>query len=133
MSILATNQNDLTEQEKTDLYWIIEAVWALAWVGRKHNNLTFNTGVEDTLAAMLPSFENNESATEFIENYRTRPAKEIFTKLDMFYRVHWYARNNNLTGNNDSIANLDLIMERRKALEWVCNKNEEWDEISLDT
>jgi hypothetical protein len=131
--ILGTKFSDLTEQEQTDLYWTIEAIWALSWVGKKHSNLTFNTGVEDTLANMLPSFQNNESGAEFIEKFKSKPKKEIFTMLDRFYRAHWYARNNNLTGKDDPNANIDLIMERRKALEWVCNKNEEWDDISLDT
>ncbi len=131
--ILATKHGDLSEQEQTNLYWTIEAIWALAWVGKKHNNLTFNTGVEDTLAGMLPSFENNESGAGFVEGFSSRPTKEIFTKLDQFYRAHWFARNNNLTGNDDQLTNLDFIMERRKALEWVCNKNEQWDDISLDT
>ncbi len=133
LHILATMHSDLTEQEQTDLYWTIEAIWTLAWVGGKHSNLTFNTSVEDTLSGMLPSFQNNESSAEFIKGFNSRPAKEIFIKLDQFYRVHWYARNNNLSENDDPIANIDLIMERRKALEWVCNRNEEWDEISLDT
>lgn len=131
--ILDTQYSDLTEQEQSDLYWTIEAVWALAWVGRKHNNLTFNTSVEDTLAGMTPSFQDNESGEGFIEGFSSRPAKEIFTKLDQFYRAHWYAKNSDLSGSDSPAADVDLIMERRKALEWVCNKHEEWDLISLDT
>lgn len=131
--LLSSPFKEISEQEQTDLYWVIEAVWALVWVGSKHNNLTFNTGVEDTLAGMLPSFQKNESGAQFIKKFKLRSTKEIFTKLDQFYRAHWYARNNQLVGKSNPVANIDLIIERRKALEWVCNQNVNWDQISLDT
>ncbi|REK61603.1 MAG: DUF4272 domain-containing protein [Bacteroidetes bacterium] len=131
--VLNTSQDDLSDQDKTDLYWTIEAIWALAWVGNKHNDLTFNTGVEDSLANMLPSFRDNESSESFINGFKIRSKEEIFTKLDQFYRAHWFARNNSLNGKENSEIDIDLIMERRKALEWVCNKAEKWDEVSLDT
>ena len=43
--LLQTEHDKLDDQEKIDLYWVIEAIWALAWVGGKHDNLTLNTGV----------------------------------------------------------------------------------------
>ena len=131
--ILSTKHNELKDQEQSDLYWTIEGIWALAWVGKKHDNLSFNTEVENSLSNMLPSFEKNESGIGFIDEFNIRSEKEIFTKLDQFYRAHWFARNNNLNENPNSIVNIDIIMERRKALEWACNNKEEWDEISLDT
>ncbi|MEZ5471643.1 MAG: DUF4272 domain-containing protein [Marinicella sp.] len=131
--ILETNYDNLTEQEKINLYWNIETVWALAWVGKKHNVLTFNTGVENSLADMLPNFQQNESAENFINNFSIRKEKEIFIELDKFYRAHWFARNLDLNGKTSPAVNMDFIMERRKALEWVANANEDWDEISLDT
>ena len=121
------------EQDKTDLYWSIEAIWALAWAGKKHSNLTLNTGVENSLSSCLPNFQENESAKGFIENFSLRSEKEIFTTLDSFYRAHWFARNHSLAGQKSSLVDLDIIIERRKALEWICNIEENWDEVSLDT
>jgi hypothetical protein len=124
---------ELPKQDQTNIYWLIEVIWTFAWVGSLHNKLTFNTGVEDTLAAMLPSISKNESAKPFIENYKLRNQFEIFEMLDAFYRAHWFARNNNLTGIESNAVDLDIIIERRKALEYVSYKNYEWDDISLDT
>ena len=53
--------------------------------------------------------------------------------LDKFYRAHWFARNNDLTGKKSDKVDMDLIMERRKALEYICYAEYEWDNISLDT
>ncbi|MEO0901446.1 MAG: DUF4272 domain-containing protein, partial [Bacteroidota bacterium] len=116
-----------------DIYWYVEAIWAFAWVGGFHNRLTLNTPVEDSLAQIMPNIAKNEKAESFIENFKPRKEKEIFSMLDRFYRAHWFARNNNLVGVKSDKVDLDIIMERRKVLEYVCYAHEEWDEISLDT
>lgn len=124
---------DLSEQDQVNLYWTIEAIWALAWVGRFHENLTFNTSVEDSLVNMLPDFESNESPEEFIRSFKSRKFSQLFTELDKFYRAHWFARNNELKGVESDLVDIDFIMERRKALEWVCDDSLPWNEVSLDT
>ena len=130
---LNINYKDLPEQDQINIYWYIEAIWAFAWVGGLHNNLSFNSGVEDFLATILPNIKNSDPADPFISDFKIRNELEIFEMLDRFYRAHWFARNNNLTGKESDKVDLDLIMERRKALEYVCYKANEWDEISLDT
>lgn len=133
MQKLEKTYENWEEQDKTNLYWSIEAIWTFAWIGEKHSNLTFNTGVEETLASYLPNFQTNEPAKEFIENFTIRPEVEIVTMLDLFYRAHWFAKNISIKGQESSMVDLDIIMERRKALEWVCNIEESWDDITLDT
>ena len=130
---LKSNFKELPEQDKIDIYWYIEAIWAFAWIGGLHNNLTFNSEVEDTLAAMLPDIKANDSADQFINNFKIRNSLEVFEMLDRFYRAHWFSRNNSLTGKVSDKADLDLIIERRKALEYVCYQEYVWDDISLDT
>lgn len=130
---LKSNYSDLPQQSQIDIYWNIEAVWAFAWVGKLHNSLTFNAGVEDSLITLVPSIQKNESAREFISNFRLRGEYEVFEMLDKFYRAHWFARNNKLNGYSSEKVDLDIIMERRKALEYSCYKNCVWNEISLDT
>lgn len=130
---LSKSYNDWSEQDKVNLDWSMDAIWALMWCGGKHNNLSFNTGVGDTLASMTPSFHENEPALHRINDFKLIDLKTIFTELDKFYRVHWFARNNRLSGTNDNRVNQSIVMERRKALEWVCDSRLEWDDISLDT
>jgi hypothetical protein len=130
---LSTEIEKWPEQERIDLDWSIEAVWALQWVGGKHESLTFNTYVEDSLSSMLPEFHKNESAQNYIESFILLSEEKIFTELDKFYRAHWFAKNNDLTNNKNDKVHTSIIMERRKALEWVCDKSLTWDDISLDT
>lgn len=130
---LKTDYSKLPEQTKTDIYWFVEAIWTFAWIGGLHNNLTLNTGVEDSLASLIPNIAKNEPVEKFISNFRLRNEVEIFEMLDKFYRAHWFARNNNLTGKQSDKVDLDIIMERRKALEFTVYKEFDWDEISLDT
>jgi hypothetical protein len=130
---LSKQYNDWSDQEKTNLDWSIEAIWALMWCGGKHDILTFNTSVEDTLSSMLPAFHTNENPSSFISDYKLRTKKTIFTELDKFYRVHWFSKNNSLSNIEDKQVNNSIIMERRKALEWVCDEQLEWDDIPLDT
>ncbi|WP_272149275.1 DUF4272 domain-containing protein [Tenacibaculum aiptasiae] len=130
---LNTKYAELPEQSQTDIYWYIEAVWSFAWVGGLHNNLTFNTGVENSLITLIPNIQKNESTKQFISNFKFRNQIEIFEMLDKFYRVHWFARNSNLTGEKSDKVSLDIIIERRKALEYTVYESFKWDMIPLDT
>lgn len=130
---LETDYSELSEQTQIDIYWFVEAVWTFAWVGGLHNNLTLNTGVEDSLASLIPNIAKNEPVEKFISGFKLRNQFEIFEMLDKFYRAHWFARNNKLNGKQSDKVDLDIIMERRKALEYVVYKELKWDEISLDT
>jgi len=133
LEYLETEYSELPEQTQTDIYWFVEAIWTFAWVGGLHNNLTLNTGVEDSLATLIPNIAKNEPSEKFISNFRLRKKIEIFEMLDKIYRAHWFARNNDLTGKQSDKVDLDIIMERRKALEYTCYKEFEWEDISLDT
>lgn len=133
LEYLETEYSELPEQTQTDIYWFVEAIWTFAWVGGLHNNLTLNTGVEDSLVTLIPNIAKNETAEKFITDFRLRNQIEIFEMLDKLYRAHWFARNTNLTGNQSNKVDLDIIMERRKALEYTVYKEFNWNEISLDT
>ena len=133
LEYLETEYSELPEQTQADIYWFVEAIWTFAWVGGLHNNLTLNTGVEDLLETLIPNIAKNEPAEKFISNFRLRKKIEIFEMLDKIYRAHWFARNNELKGEKSEKVDLDIIIERRKALEYTCYKEFEWDEISLDT
>ena len=133
LEYLETEYSELPEQAQIDIYWFVEAIWTFAWIGGLHNNLTLNTGVEDSLASLIPNIAKNEPAENFISEFKLRNQLEIFEMLDKFYRAHWFARNNNLAGKQSDKVDLDIIMERRKALEYTVYKDFNWEEISLDT
>lgn len=130
---LEMSYNELPERDQINIYWFVEALWAFAWAGGLHDNLSLNTGVGSSLASFLPNIAHGESALPFIKTYKLRDKLELFTELDKFYRGHWFARNNQLTGRTSTKTNIDLIMERRKALEFCCCSDVSWDDIDLST
>jgi hypothetical protein len=128
------SEGNFEEQERRNLYWYIEALWALAWVGSLTPNLSPIEPVGSNLATLLPDIRVNESGAAFRTAFRLRPMESLLRMLDLYYRSHWYARNGQLNGFATDPFSLDVIMERRKALEWVSDSTiEDWDDTPADT
>jgi hypothetical protein len=65
-----------------------------------------------------------------------RPKSEILDAADLIYRLHWAARNPELTGQSACRAKLHagVVQEWRHAINWVTNyENLDWDEVKTDT
>jgi len=132
-ALLPVSRDELSEQQLADRFWTIEALWALAWVGSLVDDLPFDRPVGGTLASMLPDIGKREPAEPFVRSYRCRPYHDLFRQVDLHYRAHWFARHCHLRGIETKVVDLDIILERRKALEWVLDRSTPWDEITLDT
>jgi hypothetical protein len=52
---------------------------------------------------------------------------------DLSYRFHWWTRDAQLKGQGTGYERLDIVMERRKALEWILDCEMDWDDIPLCT
>lgn len=63
-----------------------------------------------------------------------RPTSEIMDMLDLYYNYHWACVDRRINPET-KCGELDeeVVMERRKALEWLVCKDKDWDSISLDT
>lgn len=61
----------------------------------------------------------------------------LLTKMDMldlYYNYHWACVDNRINPETKcGELNEEVVMERRKALEWLICKDKDWDSISLDT
>jgi hypothetical protein len=133
-ALLGTPEAELTQQDRIDLYWYLEALWAFAWAGQLIPELPIDKPVGDELASLLPDIENGEGGAEFRAAFLLRPFGDIFQMLDVYFRAHWYARDGHLNGYSTGVFNLDIILERRKALEWIADRTiEDWDETPEST
>jgi len=127
-------KNDVTEQEKTDLFWTVEALWAFAWIGSFIDDIPIEQQAGNALAGFLPNLKVNEPPDRFANAFRLRRAAEIYRQFDRYYLAHWYARDGQLRGRDTNPFSLDVIMERRKALAWTLDASiAEWDETPADT
>jgi hypothetical protein len=131
--ILDKDDEELTEQERINLYWYIEALWTFAWAGQLIPELAFDEGVGNVLATLSPALQRNEDGAKFSKKMRLRSRDELFQMLDLYYRLHWWTRNAQLTGQDTGEVRLDIIMERRKALEWIMHPTCDWDKVEQGT
>ncbi len=127
-------KESFTGQERVDLYWYIEALWALVWAGQLTEDLSINQPVGGDLASLLPDLQVNEDGSSFRRRFLLRPFDEIYSMLDLHYRAHWYARDGQLNNYSTEPFNLDVIMERRRALEWISDhKLADWEDTPDST
>jgi hypothetical protein len=131
--ILEKEDDDLTDQQRINLYWYIETLWTLVWAGQLIPALPFDESVGNSLASLCPSLQRNEDGSKLSKKMRLRPRDELFRMLDLYYRLHWWTRNAGLTGQDTGVVRLDIIMERRKALEWIMDPGCDWDNVQEDT
>jgi len=111
----------------------VEAMWALAWVLSVSDDLSPHHLCPENFVEMLPDLKTEESPEMFRKKADLRSENEIVAMLDFYYCVHWSLKERYLAATSDlSQLKLEIIEERRRALEWVTGE-EDWSELSLDT
>jgi len=135
--------NSLSEEEKLFLFEgvgqpdrfkvQVEAMWALAWAVGIVSELDFAKHCDDRFVTMLPNLKQSQSSADFRKKANPRPLAQVVAACDLAYCLHWAIRQSELTGKwSPGHLDPDVIVERRRALEWLLSK-EAWDAIVLDT
>ena len=131
--LIEKHEDELCDQERCDLSWNVEAIYALLWAGSVFDTLDVQKYVPDTLVNYTPDLQVNERADELMGSIKTRPYAQIYKMLDLYYRASWYVVDANLVNEDTKDFNYSLIMTRRQALEWVFDPTSSWDHIDLST
>ncbi|WP_125205893.1 DUF4272 domain-containing protein [Capsulimonas corticalis] len=131
--LLEKRNEDLTDQEQTDLYWSMEALWALIWAGGLTSDLPIDTPVSKTMASLLPNLQKNENGASFSAKMHLRSYTQLYSMLDLYYRANWSTNNARLHGGPSGKISGDIVMERRKALEWLMDSESDWDNTNANT
>ena len=59
---------------------------------------------------------------------------EVLDMFDIYYNFQWACDDKRINpSTNCGELNGEVVMERRKALEWLISEEQDWNEISLDT
>lgn len=126
-------KSKLTDQDRINISWRSESIWALLWTINKVDDLDLPTDEVDIsdIVDRLPKFMSNPD--DFIKSSTLRSASEILDQSDLIYRLHWATRQSQL--NNASDLNLDpgIVYERHYAINWVTYYADNWDDITTDT
>lgn len=70
--------------------------------------------------------------SDAIMKAKLRPKEELQISLDRYYRLHWAVREG-VVGRGVPKDWHMMVIERRRAIEWVCAAGTDWEDISLDT
>lgn len=124
-----------SEQDIVDVIWEYESYWALVWalglIG--DDELTKADGICDCDKAIHLVSDRNDM-DDFKASCNPRTIDEILDMLDLFYRMHWACVENRLrpeTPVNGLVE--EVVMERRRGLEWLVSNETDWHDISLNT
>jgi hypothetical protein len=64
-TLLSKKNEDLSEQDKIDIYWYIEVLYTLMWAGSLIDDFDFDTSIPNTLASLTPDIQNNQGIEPF--------------------------------------------------------------------
>lgn len=130
--ILETENDDLTQIQINTLLWYLEALWGFMWIIELIDDLEAEEFVGDNMALLLPNLEEGETNKKLDDLHKIRPAMEIYEMLDYYYRLHWYCVDERINGREAKL-NEGVIYERRKAIEWAFNRENDWDNVEMST
>lgn len=121
-------------QEAVNTSWQYEAYWALIWALGLVDTLGFPDQLCDCNYA-IDVVSSCETYEEFYNKTSLRSREEIMDEADKIYRLHWACVNNRIQGQEAPAGmNESIVMERRRGLFWMMShRDEEWDDIAMDT
>ncbi|WP_249300503.1 DUF4272 domain-containing protein [Feifania hominis] len=122
-----------TEQDVVDVAWTYETVWSLLWALGRIERLDPPDQLCDCERA-IDTVVDCDSFDDFKQGCRLRNKEKILDMLDLFYRYHWACEEKRLRPQT-SIGSLnpEVVVERRRGLEWLVGEWDDWNDIPLDT
>lgn len=122
-----------SDQDVIDIVWTYEAYWSLVWALGLIDDISDASNICDCEKAIRLVSEC-ETYADFRSKCNLRDIEEILDMLDLYYNYHWACEDRRIGGNvNIGPLNPEVVMERRRGLEWLVSEEEDWNEISLDT
>lgn len=126
--------NKYQKQDAIDIVWTYEAYWSLVWALGLVENITYPYDICDCEKAIKLVGDTN-SYEEFKKQCHMRDVEEILDMLDLYYRYDWAVTEKRINPDTTNIGllNPDVVVERRRGLEWLICDTKDWNDISLDT
>ena len=125
-----------SKEQKANYSWNKEAIFALLWAVKLVKDLRDLKQMKmGDVYSLIPPEASEE---KFRKSLKLRNEKDLLKELDFFYLLHWTLKHepqpNKLLSffTNKIPIEIDVVMERRRALEWLFSK-EDWDDVAMDT
>ena len=121
--------DEFTRQDLVNIAWTYEVYWSLIWAldlitDRELKNAEEVCNTERAIAISGMELHSN----------KLRTVEKILDMLDLFYCYHWACVEKQIRPETKiGKLNPEVVVERRKGLEWLISEEKDWDNISLDT
>ena len=127
-------EKTLSSKDIVDLSWKQEALFAVCWSG----SLVREMGLphsECNLNKVFPQIPPEVEISDFLKTFNLRGEQQIAFQTDLHYCLHWILRHPECWGTSEwpSRLNKDVLIERRRALEWITKSSIKWEDVALDT
>lgn len=125
--------NNYSNQDVIDVVWTYEAYWSLIWALGLIDDIKIPNDICDCKKAVT-LVGDCKDYKEFKNKCKLRNIEEILDMLDLYYRYHWACVEKRIRPETPiGVLNSDVVIERRRGLEWLISKVDDWNDISLDT
>ena len=123
------------EQTVMNVAWEYECYWSLVWalglIG--DDDLHAAEGICDCERA-INLVSKCDDMQAFKAQCKMRSAEDILAMADYFYRLHWACVEHRLNPETPvGDISEEVVMDRRRGLEWLIGGEDDWFDISLDT
>ena len=126
------NKLNHSKESTEQLQLSVEALWELAWVLGLIPKVNHSSLCGNNLIHLIP--KPGEDPSEFLASDKMRSHESIYEEADLLFRIHWASREASLTGKSDPTGVPEYVIDQRhKAINWVCNSKELWDEVDTST
>lgn len=119
-------------QDAIDIDWAYEAYWALCWYLGFVEDIRDGSELCDCDKA-VSFLRKAASMQEFIDHCSVRSKEELLDMQDLYYRYQWAINDAKVNPASSAGAlNPSVVIERRRALEWIISEENDWYDLDLD-
>lgn len=125
-------ENSYDKQDVVDVIWTYEGVFTLLWaIGYKADKYELDVSKICSGDAVIFDLIQISKGTNLAPNLKK---EKVLNMLDLFYCYHWACVEKQIHPETP-IGNIDyeVVVERRRALEWLISDKIDWFDIELNT
>ena len=126
--------NDSYNESFDEIGWTYEAANALLWALGLLDNVESADCPEDVELELNKVFDlinSYDSFNDFISACNLRTETDLQDAFQLYWYYHWNIRDGQIFGSIPDSISLDVVIERRRALEWLLysaeGENGDWD------
>lgn len=123
-----------TQKDVDDIDMAYECYWALCWyLGLLNDSDLTNVSTICDGERAISFVVNCANFEEFYNKCEVRNVDELLDMEDLFYRLNWGINESIVRGEANNLrVNSDVVMARRRGLEWIISDKTDWNDIELN-